>query len=604
MKTRKTTAIEEIFDLDWYSLKTKITFETKHQAIEHYRNSSPPQRNSCSPYLDEHYYLTINNDVAAAGLTALDHFVNHGNEEGRNPHPLIDTDYYRTVAQTKENILTHLLRNGESEERPTCKVFMYGWYSIHYQVKCAPLLHYILNGSDPSYTPNPAFEPRFVQKQLAVDEGRNIYCAYACCPNRMTLIFHEIFDYGYYRNLYSLHEARLRGSYENLFEEFIDSPLKADPNPIFSRSYYKERANDLKLSGNEFSQFLTDDNQYNDPHPFFSTKYYYSQRPDVWKARENALKHFYLGGFAEGSDPHPLFSCNEYYAVNNDVKISNTNPLAHYLKHGRYERRRLRQIEHIVSTARRLEKYVPYELASASTLTSDGAASKTVGAFIHIYYAELCEEIISYTNNLPENSHIYVSTTSSEKAYRINSAFLRNSKHKFVVKVFENRGRDLASMLVGFNRELLSVDLALHLHTKKSKHYHNGFDEWRKYLLTQNCGSVERITSIISALSDERVGAIAPMDFPAIEKIINWGGNIQQINKLMGLMSNNEFSIDTLNKLELPSGSMFWFKPTALKPLLDLNLPFDSDFPDATAGNADAGRHKLALAVVLALRRH
>src|SRR5206468_836762 len=40
------------------------------------------------------WYLAVNPDVAEAGLDPVEHYVSAGWREGRDPHPLFDTDWY------------------------------------------------------------------------------------------------------------------------------------------------------------------------------------------------------------------------------------------------------------------------------------------------------------------------------------------------------------------------------------------------------------------------------------------------------------------------------------------------------------------------------
>jgi len=49
---------------------------------------------AASGLFDMAWYLARNPDVAAAGLHPLLHYVQHGAQEGRQPHPLFDTAWY------------------------------------------------------------------------------------------------------------------------------------------------------------------------------------------------------------------------------------------------------------------------------------------------------------------------------------------------------------------------------------------------------------------------------------------------------------------------------------------------------------------------------
>ena len=89
-------------------------------------------------------------------------------------------------------------------------------------------------------------------------------------------------------------------------------------------------------------------------------------------------------------------------------------------------------------------------------------------------------------------------------------------------------------------------------------------------------GSPEIVGGILQILSDKKVGAVFPQYFNPIRPFINWGENyLLTKNYLRGL----GIEIDNRNLIEFPAGSMFWFKPEALAPLLESDLTFD-DFPE------------------------
>jgi hypothetical protein len=75
-----------------------------------------------SGLFDETWYLTQNPDVRAGGYDPVEHYLEHGAREGRNPGPGFDTRYYlRTnpdVAAAGLNPLVHYILDGVLEGRP------------------------------------------------------------------------------------------------------------------------------------------------------------------------------------------------------------------------------------------------------------------------------------------------------------------------------------------------------------------------------------------------------------------------------------------------------------------------------------------------------
>lgn len=71
--------------------------------------------------LDEEFYLNTYKDIQSAKLDAMDHYLNHGWQEGRDPSPHFSTSYYleayEDVQRTGVNPLVHYVRHGHKEGR-------------------------------------------------------------------------------------------------------------------------------------------------------------------------------------------------------------------------------------------------------------------------------------------------------------------------------------------------------------------------------------------------------------------------------------------------------------------------------------------------------
>ena len=65
---------------------------------------------------DSKWYLEINQDVAAAGMDPLKHFIGYGEAEGRDPSPTFSTRFYREIYMQGEpanaSPLHHYLKRG------------------------------------------------------------------------------------------------------------------------------------------------------------------------------------------------------------------------------------------------------------------------------------------------------------------------------------------------------------------------------------------------------------------------------------------------------------------------------------------------------------
>ncbi|MBR4903448.1 MAG: hypothetical protein IKZ53_02170 [Selenomonadaceae bacterium] len=199
-----------------------------------------------------------------------------------------------------------------------------------------------------------------------------------------------------------------------------------------------------------------------------------------------------------------------------------------------------------------------------------------VAAVVHIFYPELATEMKNLLMNIPCAVDVYISTTSNEKKIAIEKAFSDFNKGRVVVKVFPNRGRDVAPAFIGFKNIYKDYDACLHIHSKKSPHAGDLLSGWRDHLYKNLLGNPEIVSSILQILANERVGAVFPQYFNPIRVFINWGANYLNTKNLLHKLG---IEIDNQNLIEFPAGSMFWFKPEALAPLLESNLTFE-DFPE------------------------
>ncbi len=204
-------------------------------------------------------------------------------------------------------------------------------------------------------------------------------------------------------------------------------------------------------------------------------------------------------------------------------------------------------------------------------MKADYSPDARVAAVVHIYYEDLAEELREHLGNIPGSPDLFISTTDELKKQRICRCFA-SWPGNVEVRVVENRGRDIAPKLIAFRQIYDRYDYILHAHTKRSPH-DTALAGWRRYLLKTLLGSSEIVSSIFHAFThDPRLGMVAPQHFASLSGAIDWGRNLPITEKLARRM---QFSLDPDRTPDFPSGSMFWARSAALRPLLDLNLGFE-----------------------------
>jgi lipopolysaccharide biosynthesis protein len=203
------------------------------------------------------------------------------------------------------------------------------------------------------------------------------------------------------------------------------------------------------------------------------------------------------------------------------------------------------------------------------------APAPRIAVIAHLFYPGVGPEMRFYLRNLPVPANLFLSTDTAEKAEAIRASFGDWTEGRVEVRVTPNRGRDIAPKLVGFKDAHAGHDLVLHLHSKQS--YHASFlVPWRSFLFEHLLGSREAVASILDAFQRlPRLGMVAPQHYEAIRRWLGWNGNFAQARNMAKRMG---ITLSPTRALDFPSGSMFWARPAALQPLLDLDLSFD-DFP-------------------------
>jgi hypothetical protein len=101
---------------------------------------------------DRDFYLQKYPDVAAAGVNPLRHYLEHGAEEGRKPHPLFDHDFYLLCCpearDAAEPSILHFLKQAVPRGNPHPLFDCESYLRAHPEVakrRINPLVHYVLS---------------------------------------------------------------------------------------------------------------------------------------------------------------------------------------------------------------------------------------------------------------------------------------------------------------------------------------------------------------------------------------------------------------------------------------------------------------------------
>ena len=221
---------------------------------------------------------------------------------------------------------------------------------------------------------------------------------------------------------------------------------------------------------------------------------------------------------------------------------------------------------------------VPFEFKNAPPVHPP-----KLGVICHLYHEDVAAEIARYLTNITLPFALFVSTDSHAKKDVIERQLTGSvARVAFEVRVTENRGRDIAPKLITFRDVYEQFELVLFLHSKRSDH-RRALKNWRKFLLENLVGSPAVVDSIVAAFTRfPDLGIVASQHFEPIRSAINWGNNFHiaaQFCERIGL------TLAPDHVLDFPSGSMFWARTRAIRPVLNLQLSLQ-DF-DVEAGQTD-----------------
>ncbi|MDP2903198.1 MAG: rhamnan synthesis F family protein [Methylovulum sp.] len=606
--------INKLFDPGFYAQTDHNTLDSSDSdgLLKHYQTTGWRINRSPSPYFDVAWYLVNNQDVREQTIEPLQHFVDTGSAAHRSPHPLFHAQwYYQTYLagdQPTAQPLFHYLSVGWQQGNQPHPLFWTCWYEKKYLGKSAgridPFYHFLTEGWRNGCNPNPLFDTAYYLKQHATKnriepDPLSHYCHVGWRENFQP---HSLFDPTYYAMQTGFN---VQLATHSPLEEFLTTSLASSspvgwaggfahplritrwaeqrcppytavsPHPLFDAEFYRGQVG-CELEQHPLLDYLARGWQGRiDPNPLFSKSFYFSHAQDAVKGQIDALIHYLESGWKKNLPVHPLFNAQFYLEQN--PKAKGCIPLQHYLMHGWHNGYSCRPADESLDISppkklpeTRITLRIPNDRLLPPLTPVETVEPPRIGVFAHIFYPDLAAEMIAATNNIPGNCTLFISTNTLVKLREITDVCKKQSKHPFEIRTTPNRGRDIATMVCGFRDRLQEVDYGVHIHSKRSSHFNAEFaDAWRQHLIEGNLGTEALVSNILLLLSDDRIGAYAPDHYEPLRPLIQWTGNFSTVKKLLEMCGED---LSKEHSLDFPSGSMFWFKTKALKPLLDLNL--------------------------------
>ena len=196
------------------------------------------------------------------------------------------------------------------------------------------------------------------------------------------------------------------------------------------------------------------------------------------------------------------------------------------------------------------------------------------------YYPDLLDEILACHAVLPAGTPLHL-TAPPDVADELRQ--MLGERPGMILHVRENRGRDIAPFLFLLKSGVLDgYDAVLKLHTKRSPHLGHG-NLLRRAIFSALAGDKGVVDRIMRIMSDPTVGMVGWRRVFLTSKR-HWHTNRARVELLAGELQPSARAI-----LAFFGGSMFWFRPEALKVLAEAAIE-QADFEDES-GQIDGTLH-------------
>lgn len=232
-------------------------------------------------------------------------------------------------------------------------------------------------------------------------------------------------------------------------------------------------------------------------------------------------------------------------------------------------------------------------LSDKSNEVSNNSIKLKIGVFIHLYYVDELDFIKKYITNIPCDFDLFISTSDENNAEIIKKYFKNNICYKkLTIRVVEqNRGRDMSALFITFRDILLSdkYDVACRLHSKKTPQcFPSQSAYFIEHLFENLLGSKSYVDNLLNLFQkDPNLGLVMPpvihIGFGTLG--FSWYTNKPKVEEICKKLHINVPLDD--NTPVAPYGTMFWFRPKALRKLFEYKWNWE-DF-NAEPNHVDGG---------------
>jgi rhamnosyltransferase len=220
--------------------------------------------------------------------------------------------------------------------------------------------------------------------------------------------------------------------------------------------------------------------------------------------------------------------------------------------------------------------FVQNKLISAKFRSIDIIQNTSVAIHLHSYYPDILDKFMLFLNNTDINFDIYITTDTLGKKDIIYNYFKNQAcfpKLKEII-ITKNQGRDILPWM-SIKERLNQYDIIGHFHTKKSLEADEWVGiTWLDDLLDSLLHNIENIISEFQ--NNDNLGIVIP-EVPCIFRTLHLPDSSVSLNKILNdlwhrLKCHKSPEFKKTKNIIFPIGTMFWYRPAALKPLFELQL--------------------------------
>ena len=226
-----------------------------------------------------------------------------------------------------------------------------------------------------------------------------------------------------------------------------------------------------------------------------------------------------------------------------------------------------------------------YILPSVAQVQHPQTPKPKVALLMHLFFIDLLDEMAYYAAAMPDHADIYISTNTAEKKAAIEARFQALQVNKVEVRVLNNRGRDVSSLLVGMRDVVPHYDFLCFVHDKKSGQVKPGsIGESFAYKCLANMlysrGYVENILATFA--ENPHLGLLVPPEpnhsYYFFSLGDEWSWNFDN-SRIVAARLGLQVPIAEAKRVIAPLGSYFWFRSAALKSHFANAIDY-TDFPE------------------------